>query len=49
MYLQWFRDESLNAFKDYKLVHYLILGTNKVIEVIAGAPITINYRDINSD
>ena len=40
-YLQWFKDESLGAFRHYELTHYFIYGTNKVIEIIAGAEPTI--------
>jgi hypothetical protein len=42
-YLQWFKDESLDAFRHYELNHYFIYGTNKVIEIIAGAEPTVEY------
>jgi hypothetical protein len=42
-YLDWFKEESLNVFKDYNLMHYLIYGSNKVVEIIAGASPLISF------
>ncbi|MES2653123.1 MAG: hypothetical protein V4663_15385 [Bacteroidota bacterium] len=41
-YLKWFDNESFNSFRDYKLVHYIIYGSNKVIEIIAGSKPIVN-------